>query len=187
MGKNALTSWLVVTAKDFKVLFRNRSLLLIYTAISLSIMLLALFIGIFLFNIMLQFFPATDYLPALPNYMLSFVIVVSSVYLISQGAVSITEENEKCTIDRLLIMNVSPLSIYFGKFVFFYLITIIQVILFNLVCTICFWNVQGTEYMNWTVPDILMYVLVWPFFMVLGAALLYALITLIRRATKTGK
>lgn len=187
MGKNALTSWLVITAKDFKVLIKNKFLFLIYFAVGIAVILLALFIKFYLGNTMFRFFTPDQYLPALPNYMVYFVIFASSLYLMSQGAVSITEEHESGTADRLMTMNVGAATIYVGKFVFFYLVALLQIILFNSISTLLFWEIEGIHLMNWTVPDVLMYVFVWPFFMVLGAALLYALITVIRRATKTGK
>lgn len=187
MGKNALTSWLVITAKDFRVLFRNKFLFLIYFAVGIAIILLAFFIKFYLGNTMFRFFTPDQYLPALPNYMVYFVIFASSLYLMSQGAVSVTQEHESGTADRLMTMNVGTGAIYFGKFIFFYLVALLQIILFNVISTLLFWETEGISLMNWTVPDILLFVLVWPFFMVLGAALLYALITVIRRATKSGR
>lgn len=186
MGKNALTSWLVITAKDFKVLIKNKFLFLIYFAVGIVIILLSFFMKFIVGNLLSVYQPE-KYLPAMPNYMVYFVIFASSLYLMSQGAVSITEEHESGTADRLMTMNVGSAAIYVGKFVFFYLVALLQIILFNIISTLLFWEIENVKYMNWTVPDVLMYVFVWPFFMVLGAALLYALITVIRRATKTGK
>ncbi len=184
MGKNPITSWLVVTAKDFRILFKNKFLLLIYSAIGLAVVLLALFIKFYLHPTMFRFFTVEDYLPALPNFMLYFVIFASSLYLMSQGAVSITEEMSSGTADRLKIMNVSGSTLVFGKMVFFYLASLIHVLIFNIVCTLSFYEVEGVMWMNWTIPDLLIYILAWPLLMVAAAGIFYGLITFLRRSAK---
>lgn len=188
MGKNALTSWLVITAKDFKVLIKNKFLFLIYCAVGLGLLFLALFVKFVVGNLF-GAYDAADYLPHMPNYILYFVIFTSSLYMMSQGAVSFTDELESGTADRLITMNVGALTIYFGKFVFFYLASLIHIIIYNSAVTILYtiFKTIDVDFLNWTAPSFFMYVFVWPFFMVLGAAILYALIAMIRRATKTGK
>lgn len=184
MGKNPITSWLVVTAKDFRVLFRNRFLLLIYAAIGLAVILLALFIKFYLHPTMFKFFSVEDYLPALPNYMLSFVIFASSLYMMSQGAVSITVEMSSGTSDRLRIMNISRSTLVFGKMVFFYLASLIYVLLFNIVCTLCFYEVDDVMWMNWSIIDLLIYIFVLPLLMVAIAGIFYGLIALLKKSAK---
>lgn len=183
MGKNALTSWLVVTGKDFKILFKNRSLFLIFLGIIVALVTLAIFQGTYLKEGMFSFFDATGYLPALPNYMIYFVIFASSLYMMNLGPVSFTNEHQTGTINRLKIQNVSAISVTIGKIFFFYLAAIIQVLIFNGVATWYFRD-KGATPMNWEVSSALIHILLWPFIMIFGAYIIYLFIHLITRATK---
>jgi|GEM_PF-688519 len=185
MGKNILTSWLVVTGKDFKILYKNRYLFLIYLAVVLSIILLALFIGLYLAPVMLSFFPPNEYLPALPNFMVYFVIFTSTLYLMSMGAASFTKERELGTSDRIKTMNILPSTMIFGKMFFYYLVALIQAIIFNGISIFFFYEVNGMQiWMNWNVSNFFEYVFLWPLVMVCGAGVLFALVTQIGRTTR---
>lgn len=179
MGSNILTKWLIVTKKDFKILFKNRSLLLIFLGIIVALLVLATFQGLVLKNSMFVFFDAKDYLPALPNYMIYFVIFASTLFMMNLGPVSFTNEYREGTINRLRIQNVTVLSMTFGKIVFFFLASVIQVIVFNALATWYFWS-DGPAPMNWSVKSLLVHILLWPLMMVVGAYIIYLIILLIK-------
>ncbi|HOO97200.1 MAG TPA: hypothetical protein PKV16_02865 [Caldisericia bacterium] len=187
MGKNTFTSWLVVTGKDFKVLWKNRPLLLIYLGVIVALIVLAIFQGTYLFNELLQNFDASKYLPSLPNYMIYFVIFTSALFMMNQGPVSFTNENKTGIINRLKIMNIGYGSVIFGKLFFFYIAALIQVLLFNVAATILFLaesSRYGLAPMNWDVMQLLNFVLLWPLIMVLGAFVLYLLISMFIKVGK---
>ncbi|MEZ4813298.1 MAG: hypothetical protein R2883_07500 [Caldisericia bacterium] len=187
MGKNTLTSWLVVAGKDFKVLFKNRSLFLIFMGVVIALITLAVFQGTVLLNTLYDSFDASDYLPMLPNYMIYFVIFASTLYMMNLGPVSFTNEHQTGTVNRLKIQNVSMFSVSFGKIVFFYTISIILTLVFN---ASVIWFFLEESYkskippMGWTTSTILIHILLWPLMMVLGAYLIYLVISLFNHFAK---
>jgi hypothetical protein len=185
MGSNVLTKWLFVTKKDFKILFKNRPLLLIFLGIIVALLALATFQGLVLKNSMFVFFDAKDYLPALPNYMIYFVIFASSLFMMNLGPVSFTNEYLEGTINRLKIQNVTVISMTIGKIVFFFLASVIQVTIFNIVATWYFWS-DGNTPMNWSVNSLLIHILLWPLMMVVGAYVIYLIIFLIKGKSYRG-
>lgn len=187
MGKNALTNWLVITSKDFKTLFKNKNVLLIYSAVCLALVMLAILIRFYLYPNAFIYIDVINFLPMVPNYMLYFVIFTSSLYLMNQGSVSFTDEHVHGTSDRLKMLGVSSASFIAGKLFFFYLTSIIQVLIFNAVCLLGFWVTEGAIAMNLFDPisNFFIYLLLWPLGMVLVAGLFYALVSNIKNATAT--
>ncbi len=183
MGKSALTSWLVIAGKDFKILFKNRSLFLIFMGVLAALITLAIIQGTFIKETIYTWLDADKYLPMLPNYMIYFVIFTSTLYMMNQGPASFTNEYQTGTIDRLKIQNVSIFSLSAGKIVFFYLIAIILTLIFNGLATYFFWD-KGITPMNWTVSNALVHILLWPLGMVLGAYIVYLIISLINFYSK---
>ncbi|HOU08041.1 MAG TPA: hypothetical protein PLX04_06735 [Caldisericia bacterium] len=185
MGKNALTKWLVITSKDFKTLFKNKNVLLIYSAVCLALIMLAVLVRFVLYPNAFKYVDPINFLPMFPNYMLYFVIFTSSLYLMNQGSVSFTDEHVHGTSDRLKMLGVSSGSFVAGKLFFFYLASIIQVIIFNAVCLLGFWVTEDVIAMNLFNPisNFFIYLLLWPLGMVLVAGLFYSLVSNIKNAT----
>ena len=178
MGKNILTGWLHVTAKEFKILIKNRFLLLIYLSVIVALILIALFIRAYLEPTMLSFFDFSIVYPALPTYMILSVIFSVSIFLMSQGTVSFTEEDSIGTADRLKIMNMPYAVIVVGKFIFYYLSAVIMVVCFNIALYLFFLSYPSQ--INWSIKNLAVYILLWPLFMVTLAGIFYGLVRLLK-------
>lgn len=179
MGKNILTGWLHVMVKEFRILLKNRFLLLIYLSVIVTLVLIALFIRYSLGPSMLQFFDFSFFYPSLPTYMILSVIFAVSIFLMSQGAVSFTEEDVIGTADRLRIMNMPYPIIVIGKFLFYYLSAIIMVVVFNVALYLFFLSYPQQK-MTWSVENFAIYILLWPFAMVTLAAVFYGFVRLLK-------
>ena len=178
MGKNILTGWLHVTAKEFKILFKNRFLLLIYLSVIVALVLIALFIRAYLHDAMFQFFDFNIVYPALPTYMILSVIFSVSIFLMSQGAVSFTEEDAIGTADRLKIMNMPYPIIVVGKFIFYYLSALIMVVCFDIALYLFF--LTNKNQISWDLSNFAIYMLLWPLVMVTLAGIFYGLVRLLK-------
>lgn len=179
MGKNILTGWLHVTAKEFKILFKNRFLLLIYLSVIVTLVLIALFIRYSLAPSMLQFFDFSFFYPSLPTYMILSVIFAVTIFLMSQGAVSFTEEDVIGTADRLKIMNMPYPIIVIGKFLFYYLSAIVMIVAFNIALYLFFLSYPQQK-MSWSIENLAVYILLWPLVMVTLAGIFYGLVRLLK-------
>lgn len=181
MGKNIIAGWLQVTAKDFRVLFKNRFLLLIYLSVVLGLVLFSLFIRFYIGPTMFAYFGKEYYYPSLPNYMIYCVIFSVTIFMMSQGAVSITNETKHGTADRMKIMNMPYGAMVLGKMFFYYLSAVIYVFIFNASIYFLFYNFQMEElYKMWSVGNIIQFVFVWPLFMVILAGIFYGLVQLFK-------
>jgi hypothetical protein len=178
MGKNILTGWIHVTVKELKILIKNRFLLLIYLSVIVALILIALFIRVYLEPEMLSYFDFSAFYPALPTYMILTVIFSVSIFLMSQGAVSFTEEDVIGTADRLRIMNMPYVTIVIGKFIFYYLSAIIMVACFNIALYLFFMSYKNQ--IPWDFNNFAIYILLWPLVMVVLAGLFYGLVRLLK-------
>ena len=61
MGKNILTGWLHVMAKDFKILLKNKFLLLIYLSVIFALMLIGAFIAFYIYPQILDLFDLSKF------------------------------------------------------------------------------------------------------------------------------
>ncbi len=175
MGKNILTGWLQVTIKDFKILIKNKFLLLIFVSVILALVMFALFVRFYLGPIIMTFFDFSTFYPSLTTYYILCVIFAVTIFMMSQGAVSITNEVKHGTADRMKIMNMPFFALVFGKFMFYYLSAVIMVILYNIALMIMFLS-YSTYVWSWGITNLAVFILLWPLIMVFLAGMFYSLV-----------
>lgn len=182
MGKNILTGWLHVMAKDFKILLKNKFLLLIYLSVIFALMLIGAFIAFYIYPQILDLFDLSATYPSIPNYMVLGVVFAVSIFLMSQGDVSISSESTIGTADRMKIMNMPYALMIVGKMLFYYLSAFIMMLIYNLSFLLLLSiNHQGQNIMElWSLPKVLLYQFFWPLVMVLLAGLLYSIVQLFK-------